>query len=103
MKRKTGGLKPVDPQIVALAQEHGGDPENMLAIFQRLQAQHGGLSREDITGVARALGIPAERAGGLATFYSMLTPLLTGDGQVEHPATGPVLRICDGPACWLRG
>ncbi len=94
MNGTTLAFKPIDPEIAALATQHGSDPEAILAIFQRLQAQGGGLTREAIEDVARALRLPAERAYGVATFYTLLaTP----------PRPGRTIRVCDGPACWLRG
>jgi NADH:ubiquinone oxidoreductase subunit F (NADH-binding)/NADH:ubiquinone oxidoreductase subunit E len=96
LSARTGKHRPVDPEIAALADEHGRDPESLLAIFQALQARRGGLTQSAITEVARALRLPAERAYGVATFYSMLsTPPREGGRRV--------IRVCDGPACWLRG
>ena len=44
--------------------------------------------------MARALQVPASRVHGIATFYAML-------GGEAPPAR--TIRICDGPACLLRG
>ncbi|HBY94810.1 MAG TPA: NADH-quinone oxidoreductase subunit NuoF [Chloroflexi bacterium] len=91
-----GALAPnaVDPEIAALVAEHGNNPEAILAIFETLQSQRGGLAQADICGIARALRIPTAQAYGVATFYSMLAML---------PRPGQTLRVCDGPACWLDG
>ena len=86
--------KTIDPEIVTLAEECGGDPEAILSIFQSMQTKHGGLTDAAIADVARALKIPTHRAWGVATFYSMLS---------VSPRAQPVIRVCDGPACWLRG
>jgi NADH:ubiquinone oxidoreductase subunit F (NADH-binding)/NADH:ubiquinone oxidoreductase subunit E len=94
MNGTTNALKPIDPEIATLAGQHGRDPEALLPILQRLQAQHGGVTRESIENVARALSIPAERAYGVTTFYTMLA---------MPPRPGPIIRVCDGPACWLHG
>lgn len=83
--------KSIDPEIAALVDQRGGDPEALLAILQALQARRGGLTGEAIADVARALRIPAQRAYGVATVYSMLAA----------PPRTPrkhTIRVCDGPA-----
>lgn len=84
---------PIDPEIRVLVARHGDDPEAILEIFQDLQKRHGGLTREAIEDVARALCIPRERAYGVASFYSMID---------LEPGSEKVVRVCDGPVCWLR-
>jgi NADH:ubiquinone oxidoreductase subunit F (NADH-binding)/NADH:ubiquinone oxidoreductase subunit E len=90
-----GGSLKLDPEILALADTHARDPEALLAIFQTLQARHGGLTRAAIQDTARALHLPAERAFGVASFYSMLSLSPRAPGQ-------RVAQVCDGPACWLK-
>jgi NADH:ubiquinone oxidoreductase subunit F (NADH-binding)/NADH:ubiquinone oxidoreductase subunit E len=94
MHRRMPAPKPVDPEIAALAEKHRNDPEAILAIFQDLQARHGGLTPAAIADAARALRLPEGRAHGVATFYSMLN---------SPPRSRPAMRVCDGPACWLNG
>jgi NADH:ubiquinone oxidoreductase subunit F (NADH-binding)/NADH:ubiquinone oxidoreductase subunit E len=89
---------PVKAEVLGLAQRYNRSPESILDIFRALQKRHGGLSREAIESAAHALGIPAERAYGVATFYSLLD-VLPG----ASPRPGGVIRVCDGPACWLCG
>lgn len=84
--------KPIQPEILEMAAKHGNDPEAILEILKDLQGQPGGLSPEAITDAARALGIPAHHAYGMATFYSMLS----------LEARKNILRVCDGPVCWLK-
>jgi NADH:ubiquinone oxidoreductase subunit F (NADH-binding)/NADH:ubiquinone oxidoreductase subunit E len=95
MPPRTSARNPVDPEVIALAAHHRSDPEALLAIFQSLQARRGGLTPDVIADVARALRLPAEKAYGVATFYSML--------NVSPPVARKTIRVCDGPACWLRG
>ena len=71
---------------------HGNSPEAVLEILKEIQAEHGGLSRENITDTARAVGVPPHQAYGMATFYSMLS--------LEERRN--ILRVCDGPVCWLK-
>lgn len=83
--------KPIAPEVVELAQQHGNQREAVLEILTELD-QRGHLNPETITDTARALGIPANHAYGVATFYSMLSLQPRRD----------VIRVCDGPACWLK-
>lgn len=85
----------LDPEISALADEYARDPEALLAIFQTLQARHGGLTRAAIADTARALRLPPERAFGVASFYSMLS-------LAPRSPRARVAHVCDGPACWLK-
>jgi NADH:ubiquinone oxidoreductase subunit F (NADH-binding)/NADH:ubiquinone oxidoreductase subunit E len=94
MSKKQTPLKPIDPQIQALADEHHSSKEAVLEIFQELQDQRGGLGEGTLNDVARALRIPAHSAYGIATFYSMLS---------LHNRKNGVIRICNGPVCWLCG
>ena len=83
----------IDPEIATLADQYDHDPAALLEVFRTLQAQRGGLTKEAIAGAARQLDIPAERAYGVATFYALLS---------LGPHAKRTLRVCDGPACWLR-
>ncbi len=94
MSNKKVPLRSTDTQIAALAEEHHNKPEAILEIFQELQAQRGGLAVDSIADVAHTLRIPAMHAYGVATFYSMLS---------LEPRKGGLMRVCDGPVCWLCG
>ena len=91
---KTLFITPIDPAIAAAADRHHHHPEAILEVFREVQAERGGLSRETIVDVARALGIPASQAYSVASFYSMLS-------RTPHP--GHTIRVCDGPVCALHG
>ncbi len=92
MPNRKSQIKPVAPEIAAVAAHHGGDPKAVLEVLRDLDALHGGLTPETITGAAHALRLPANKAFGVATFYSMLS---------LAPRKN-VLRVCDGPVCWLK-
>ena len=83
--------KPIDPEMEALAQHHGGTREATLKVLKDLSAENR-LNPATITEAARALHLPTHQAYGMATFYSMLS--------LEE--RGKVLRVCDGPVCWLK-
>lgn len=84
--------KPVPAEIMDLADRHGRDPKAILEVLREMDARHGGLTPEMITDSAHALHLPAHHAFGVATFYSMLA---------LKPRKN-VLRVCDGPVCWLH-
>ena len=84
--------QPIQPEIVALAEEHGAQPEALLEVLTDIQAGRGGLSKADLNDAARAVGVPKHRAYGAATFYSLLS---------LEPRNN-VVRVCNGPACWLK-
>jgi NADH:ubiquinone oxidoreductase subunit F (NADH-binding)/NADH:ubiquinone oxidoreductase subunit E len=92
MTNKNVVYQPVPAAIEELANKHGKDPEALLEILKELNKKPGGLSSQNIKAAAHSLGLPAQKIFGMATFYSMLS-------QNPH---GNVLRVCDGPVCWLR-
>lgn len=83
--------KPIDPEIERLVQHHGGTREAALEVLKDLSADNN-LNQTTITEAARALHLPAHEMYGAATFYSMLS--------LEERRK--VLRVCDGPVCWLK-
>src|SRR3989338_6911357 len=87
-------LRSVDPEVAELADLHGRDPQALVALLAELQARRGTLTSAAIADAARALQLPLARAQGVATFYSMLN-------TADDPR--PIARVCDGPACWLKG
>jgi NADH:ubiquinone oxidoreductase subunit F (NADH-binding)/NADH:ubiquinone oxidoreductase subunit E len=91
MTNKKIVYRPVDPEIEELAHHHGGTREATLEVLKDLSAGNK-LNAMTLTDTARALHIPAHEAYGMATFYSMLS--------LEERRR--VLRVCDGPVCWLK-
>lgn len=92
MTNKTSRFKPIPAEVLEISGELDNHPESLLELLTRLQALPDSLSRENITHAASLLGVPAHKAYGVTTFYSML-------------ATEPkknMLRVCDGPVCWLK-
>lgn len=85
-------IKPIPDDILALADEYQRDPKAVLEVLRDFDAQNGSLTPEAITHIAHALDLPAHKAFGVATFYSMLS---------LSPRKN-VLRVCDGPVCWLK-
>jgi NADH:ubiquinone oxidoreductase subunit F (NADH-binding)/NADH:ubiquinone oxidoreductase subunit E len=92
MTNKKIKYQPVSPEITELVAEHGNSPEALLEVLVELQSHPAGLSSATVTDAARALKVPPHKAYGMATFYSMLS--------LEERKN--VLRVCDGPVCWLK-
>jgi NADH:ubiquinone oxidoreductase subunit F (NADH-binding)/NADH:ubiquinone oxidoreductase subunit E len=61
-------------------------------LLKDIQTRQPGLSPATITDAARALKLSPGQLYGMATFYSMLS--------LEERRK--VLRVCDGPVCWLK-
>lgn len=91
MQRKVLRRKVVDPEILKMASKYDNNPEAILEILLDVHNSQGVINEGSIEDIARAIRIPPERAYGIATFYSML----------QSPKK--TIRICDGPACWLKG
>jgi NADH:ubiquinone oxidoreductase subunit F (NADH-binding)/NADH:ubiquinone oxidoreductase subunit E len=94
MTNKIIRYRPIDPEIMELAGKYSNNPETLLELLTTLQGQRGNLEQSIITDVGAALNIPPEAAYGVASFYSML--------NLKERA-GNVIRVCDGPVCWLCG
>jgi NADH:ubiquinone oxidoreductase subunit F (NADH-binding)/NADH:ubiquinone oxidoreductase subunit E len=94
MTNKITKYHPIDPEITALVGEHSDNPEAILEILSKLQGQRGKLEQSAITDVGRAIKIPPAKLYGIASFYSMLN---------LNEQAGNIIRVCDGPVCWLCG
>ena len=92
MTNKKIKYAPVSPEVEEIAAGHGHNPEALLEILKEIQTHPAGLSKAALTDAAHTLKVPPHKAYGLATFYSMLT--------LEERRN--VLRVCDGPVCWLK-
>lgn len=91
MTNKKIVYRPVDPEIEALAHQHGRTREATLEVLKDLSAANK-LDTQSMVDTARSLSIPAHEVYGVSTFYSMLAPRTR-----QH-----VMRVCDGPVCWLK-
>jgi len=92
MTNKKIKYRPVSPEIIQIAAEHGNDPESLLEVLVDLETHPAGLSPSTVTDAARAMNVPPHKAYGMATFYSMLS----------FEKRKKSLRVCDGPVCWLK-
>ncbi|OGO28862.1 MAG: hypothetical protein A2136_05915 [Chloroflexi bacterium RBG_16_54_11] len=94
MTNKIIKYRPAQPEIAELAARHAENPEAILEMLTELQEMRGVLEPIAITDVGNSVKVPPSTAYGVASFYSMLN--LEG-------ATANVIRVCDGPVCWLSG
>jgi NADH:ubiquinone oxidoreductase subunit F (NADH-binding)/NADH:ubiquinone oxidoreductase subunit E len=93
MSNHRNRYNPIDAEIAEIVSHYDNHPESLLEVFQEIQEGRGGLSRQTIQDVSRSLHIPAARAYGVASFYSMLS---------MKPVITRTIRVCDGPVCWLK-
>ncbi len=83
--------KSIDSEIKKIADKYANNPEAVLEVLLDLHSSRGSLKKEVVSDAARALRIPAQKTYGISTFYSML----------QAPTS--TVRVCDGPACWIKG
>jgi NADH:ubiquinone oxidoreductase subunit E len=88
--------RPSNPDSALLVERYGTDSEAVVEALRLIQTRQGGLTGAAIESVAAALNLPASRVYGVATFYSML-------GVAATTSSDKTARVCDGPACWLKG
>lgn len=74
--------------------KYAGVPGGILEAFHAIQEKLSYLPEEAITGAARAFGLPAAEAYGVATFYSMFS---------VKPRGKNVIRICESAPCHVAG
>jgi len=87
---------PSDPGSALLAERYGNDSEAVVEALRLIRTRQGGLTSAAIKSVAAALKLPASRVYGVATLNCML-------GVAATTSSDKTARVCDGPACWLKG
>ena len=60
-----------DPVLEQLAKKYDNRSEAIVEILAEIQSERGSLTAETISNTAKLLGIPPEKAFGVASFYSM--------------------------------
>jgi NADH-quinone oxidoreductase subunit E len=81
-------------KVCAILDEHDHDPGRLIPILQAVQDEYRYLPEKVLSFVASALGVPAARVYGVATFYAHFS---------LEPKGKHVIRVCDGTACHVRG
>jgi NADH:ubiquinone oxidoreductase subunit F (NADH-binding)/NADH:ubiquinone oxidoreductase subunit E len=92
MTNKNTRFKPIPPEVIEITKTKNKDPESLLDLLTSLQSLPDGLSKENIIHASRYLNLPVHRAYGVTTFYSMVS---------TEPRKN-ILRVCDGPVCWIK-
>ncbi|MBT3277750.1 MAG: NAD(P)H-dependent oxidoreductase subunit E [Phycisphaerales bacterium] len=69
-------------------------PERLIPILQAVQDEYSYLPEDVMSFLATALGLPAARVYGVATFYAHFS---------LEPKGKYVVKLCDGTACHVRG
>lgn len=69
-------------------------PENLIALLQKIQGQHGYISEEALLALATATGLSENEVYGVASFYAHF--------RFQPPAEHTI-HVCQGTACHVRG
>jgi NADH-quinone oxidoreductase subunit E len=82
------------PALETIFASFEGKEEELIPVLQRVQAEHGYLSEEAMSEVARFTGVPQSAVYAVATFYTQFrfTPI----GRTH-------VMVCRGTACHVRG
>ena len=78
----------------AVLREYNYDKTKLVPILQAVQARYNWLSKELLSYIACALGLPPARVYGVATFYAHFS---------LKPKGKNIIRLCDGTACHVKG
>ncbi|MCL6449786.1 MAG: NADH-quinone oxidoreductase subunit NuoE [Acetobacteraceae bacterium] len=81
-------------KLGALLDRYRGQPGALIPLLQDIQREMGYLPRPALEEAARALGLPAVKVYGVATFYAQFH---------LKPRGRHVCRVCLGTACHVRG
>lgn len=78
----------------AVLKANNYDKARLVPILQQVQEKYKWLSTDILSYIAKAVGLPAARVYGVATFYAHFA--LTPKGKY-------VVKLCDGTACHVKG
>lgn len=70
------------------------DKAHLVPILQQVQDRYKWLSQDLLSYIAKAVGLPAARVYGVATFYAHFA---------LEPKGKYVIKLCDGTACHVKG
>lgn len=80
-------------RVLEIIDEYDRNPDKLIPILQKVQAQYRYLPEEIMTLIATSLGISPAKVFGVSTFYSHFT---------LKPKGKYLIRICDGTACHVK-
>jgi NADH-quinone oxidoreductase subunit E len=82
-----------EKEVLAIIDSLGRDQSKLIAILQDVQAKFNYLSEENLTLIAKELGLSVAKVYGVATFYENFSLEAKG----KH-----IIKVCDGTACHVR-
>lgn len=76
-----------------ILEKNNYDESRLIPILQEVQEEHKFLSKELISYVATAIGVPPSQVYGVATFYAHFA---------LEPKGKHIFKLCDGTACHVK-
>lgn len=76
-----------------ILEKNNYDESRLIPILQEVQKEHKFLSKELISYVATAIGVPPSQVYGVATFYAHFS---------LKPKGKYIFKLCDGTACHVK-
>lgn len=80
-------------RVSEIIEAHGGQPCQLIAILQDVQAANNYLSEQDLGLIAEKLNLSIANVYSVATFYENFS---------LEPKGKHIIRVCDGTACHVR-
>lgn len=80
-------------EVDRILEKNNYSAARLIPILQEVQAAYSYLSKDMISYVASALGLPPSRVYGVATFYAHFS---------MEPKGKHVVKLCDGTACHVK-
>ena len=81
-------------KVAGIIKKYGGDPSQMVAILQDIQAEYNYLPRTALDRLSRKMDIPQSQVYSMATFFRAFSLEERG----KH-----IVSVCLGTACHVRG
>ncbi len=82
-----------EKEVLAIIDSLGRDQSKLIAILQDVQAKYNYLSEENMTLIAKELGISVAKVYSVVTFYENFS---------LEPKGKHIIKVCDGTACHVR-
>lgn len=83
-----------NPKLEQILTKYRGHKGVLIPVLQEIQRLFGYISEESITAAAKGLGLPQSEVLRVVRLYSQF--------KLE-PKGKNMIRICGGPACYIRG
>ena len=91
---KIGGAVSRMDDAEAVLKKFNYDKTKLVPILQEVQEKYKWLSKELLSYISCAMGLPPSRVFGVATFYA---------GFSLKPKGKHIIKLCDGTACHVKG